>query len=136
MAGGVGDDLLDELEDGGGAFSDMGIFVEDLGGGEVVFDPGSSLVVLVHYERHEAIHGVGEFRFGGFARFKLLPQCQKFLSLIDREVAEDPLRGGEFTGGEVGVLVFGVVEDIAAFDLGEIVNCEHFDHAEQVNWFS
>lgn len=136
LAGGVDDDLLDELEDSGGAFGDVGIFIEDLGGREVVFDPGSTVVVLIHDERHEAIHSVGEFRFGGFASFKFLPQCQKFLSLIDREVAEDPLGGGEFSGGEVGVLILGVVEDVATLNFGEIVDGEHFDHTEQVNWFS
>ena len=111
MAGGDGlaEQLLDGCPEDGGAIGDGSVTALGLFVGDVVLAPTAALGAGVEQHGLEAVAGVGEFRFGRGARFKLIPQGAELAGLIARQEAEDAVGGAGFAvvlvdhgGGVVG----------------------------------
>ena len=134
MAGGDGlaEQLLDGCPEDGGAIGDGSVTALGLFVGDVVLAPTAALGAGVEQHGLEAVAGVGEFRFGRGARFKLIPQGAELAGLIARQEAEDAVGGAGFAvvlvdhgGGVVG-------ERVAGVDFNEVVNEPHFEDAQDI----
>ncbi len=131
-----GDGVAEELVDGGaergGAFGDRRAAAAGLRVVDAVGAPTAALGAGVEEHGLETVAGVGEFRLGRGARFKLIPQCAEFAGLVGGEEAEDAVGGAGFAvvlvddgGGVVG-------EGVAGVDFHEVVDEAHLEDAENV----
>jgi riboflavin biosynthesis pyrimidine reductase len=100
---------------------------------DVVRAPAAAAGMRVQDERLQPVEGVGISCLGGFGRLELLPSSAKGRGLVGWQHSEDPLGGGALAL-RLGVVAGGVVRKrVAGVDFHEVVNCDKFEHAQQVN---
>lgn len=99
-----------------------------------VLFPSRAFGEAVEQHRLKTVDRSSEFRLGCLARFEFVPQRAQFTALIDGQQAKNAVGGFGFAFMLVSHARGIVSEGVTSVDFHEIVNDEHFQDAEHIEW--
>ena len=132
VADGSGDHSLSVGPEIGAALGDMGVAGENAVGGDAVFFPRGAFGRAIQQHRVKAVHGGGEFSFGGLAGFKLIPERAELGGLTGRQEPQNAVSGEALARVLVSHVFRVVGERVAGVDFDEVVDDHHLERAEHV----
>src|SRR6266446_9320947 len=129
----VANQLLYQIPDGFGTFSNHGVFFQGLLLGNSMLLPASAIGKIVMEHRQQAIERVSEFCFYSFSLLELFPEPSPCISLVRWQQSKYPF-GRLFFFGRFFEITSSIVDKgIPGIDLHEIMDKRHPNHARSID---